>query len=320
MRQTEAAVLMANSLIFACACGKRLKAGAELAGKPIRCPQCGARLRVPGDAPEPDAENESPFVIDLAGHAGAATNGAAAPAEESSPETAPLTFPWLTSDAPTTEPAALAPAILIPLEPPIADQREIVSDFVADTPENPATIDELIQPDIEPIRATASRGGSRPAYTLPPGLREPWYLGWVEGLARLLSFAAIFAIVVVPALFLVGGLVALARTGNPRALLETRLGRFGVFQSLFAATVVIVVSALAWAAPFLLIIDLWRRGRALNARLESWLDQASRTASSSANLETDSTSKLNVTDTPAKGSESNEAPVPDPSFPESPRA
>ena len=44
---------MAMPIVIACQCGKKLQAKDELAGKRVKCPQCGQPLTVPapGDMP-----------------------------------------------------------------------------------------------------------------------------------------------------------------------------------------------------------------------------------------------------------------------------
>lgn len=44
--------------LVTCPCGKRLKAGAEAAGKRVRCPACGAVIEVPQEAGPPGAADE----------------------------------------------------------------------------------------------------------------------------------------------------------------------------------------------------------------------------------------------------------------------
>src|SRR5262249_32064913 len=129
---------------------------------------------------------------------------------------------------------------------------------------------ELVQAEIEPIRPTTKAAYARrpDAGSLPKGLREPWYLTWVEAFARFLRLAAIVSLLVVPALFLVGGLTALARTGDPKTLLAYSIGGVRVFPVLLVAASGIIVAAIFWAAPFLVLVDLWRRYRAISSRID----------------------------------------------------
>jgi hypothetical protein len=232
-----------------------LKASEEIAGKAIRCPQCGNRVTVPA-VPVSESIEESPFVVDIASEGEPPTE----------PTAAPLAFPWLNTSATTSDASAATSS------PPTAIFNA-QSDFEAATI---ASFDDLIQPEIEPLRPQQGRAQPRrgtDAALAPPGLREPWYLVWVEGLAKLLCVAAVWLLVIVPATMLIGGLIALVRTGTPRTLLETSIAGVRVFPMLLAIAAATIATAAFWATPFLLVVDLWRRSRNLNVRVDQWLER-----------------------------------------------
>ncbi len=285
---------MNMSVIFSCQCGKRLKAREGLYGKPIRCPQCGARVLVPdvgpatSTGPESPQENDSPFALDD----GSETLPEPAAAEAAN-EPPPLAFPWL--EPPRTEPGTVAePLAFLGVanapKPPQPAQPFLPAALAVEpqAPAEPAALSELVVPVVEPIRAAPARGGDAPL--LAPGLREPWYLKAVEGFAHSLRLSAILAMVIVPAGLLVAGLVALARTGDPKSALAVRYAGIQLLPALLVVAGLVVATAVLWAAPFLLVVDLWRRYRAMSVRLDAFLSRQTQASTPNGNPEADAAS------------------------------
>jgi hypothetical protein len=86
--------------------------------------------------------------------------------------------------------------------------------------------------------------------------------------ARWLLVTSLTLSVIVPAFLLFGGLVALAQTGDPRSLARLRLAGLPVVQTLALAFGVGAVLSIVWAVPVLMIVDQYRRFRALHAKLD----------------------------------------------------
>jgi DNA-directed RNA polymerase subunit RPC12/RpoP len=259
------------SVHFSCACGKRLRASDQLGGKAVRCPQCGNRVTVPLAHPSKVSNEPEPLFEITEENEPAAPDGG-------------LSFPWLqTADEPLLDSKASSAVVSKPaprVEPdtPIAALITITEPEPAATrTEPPPELEELIQPADEPIRPSYVRpsAGRDPALSAP-GLREPWYVAWVEGFARMLTVLAIACLVLAPAAVLIGGLIALARTGDPKAIFAPRWMGVSIFAAVLTSAGIIVATAAMWAAPFLLIVDLWRRYRAMSARLDAFLNRAER--------------------------------------------
>lgn len=265
------------TIVFTCECGKRLKAGEQIAGRSVRCPQCERMLTVPKlathtpptqpPAAEPAAPSEeSPFVLVLDDGLGGAR--AVSLADER---------PLVSGDQPVA-----APWIDLRIEAeeiPRSDELPARPNAPVDEAPTPP-LDEVVHTDEESILVGTRRGKRQHlGPSEQPLAREPWYLGWAAALARGALLSALMLSVVSPAFLLLGGLIALARTGNPRTLLDWRVGSLPVAASLVVAWLVAALLALLWAAPVLLLVDQTRRIRTLLTRL----DQAARPSAPPAN-------------------------------------
>ena len=136
----------------------------------------------------------------------------------------------------------------------------------------PVLLPNLIVEEAEPLsprtaKSAAATGSEEEA--MPRVSREPWYVPFVETVARFLMAASIVCTVAVPALLLIGGLGSVAMTGDPRAFLNYRLGTVPVAYSLLGLFAAMAGLALLWAAPMLIVLDLSRRMRVLSRRLDS---------------------------------------------------
>ena len=135
----------------------------------------------------------------------------------------------------------------------------------------PASLSSLVVE--EPSLGTATR----PAATAPATsddysprlLREPWFINLVEMCARFVLTAGAVLTVVVPAFLLLGGLVALVRAGDPRALFQFKFGPVPLAYTLLGLFLGTGVIALLWAAPMLILLDISRRVRVLSRRLDT---------------------------------------------------
>ena len=259
-------------VLFSCECGKRLKTPDHLAGKAIRCPQCGERVLVPA-RPIATQENDSPFVIDDT-PSDLETRGEPTAAEPSVAPSDPLAFPWLTAAASQPEPAAATANIFEAIVAHAPRGPAPAAEFVSSETEPPDTepAADWVVPEVEPLRPATAAYRGRDAHMLPPGLREPWYIAWVEAFANGLRFAAILTLVIVPATTLGAGLIALARKGDPKAALELQIAGVRILPAMLWSAAGILAAAIFWAAPFLLIVDLWRRYRAMSVRLDAFLN------------------------------------------------
>jgi hypothetical protein len=288
-------------ILFECACGKRLKAREEIAGRKTRCPQCGRMNTVPPAPPKPTPEappaDEPPsavvLVLDdpLAGPVRFALGDAPAP-DGGGAEDAGLALDVVLDDEPApararparpAEPAIVESPILapppaprptisaapIPLPTPAAAEEP---DDAAIEPAPPPTAPIGVLPEVEPESVLAPTSRRRRSSRLEPAeaptAREPWYVGWAVTLARAILAAALVLSLIVPAFLLVGGLAALAQTGNPRTLADWRLAGVSPAAALLGLWAVIATLALLWAGPVLLLVDQTRRLRVLIARLD----------------------------------------------------
>jgi RsiW-degrading membrane proteinase PrsW (M82 family) len=94
------------SIVFNCTCGRRLRAGAELAGRKTRCPACGTVLEIPAPA-RPEAA-ASAGDADLAGSEGYSLAAASAP--QPGPSTWQASPGRAVSPAPTRPERSAVPA------------------------------------------------------------------------------------------------------------------------------------------------------------------------------------------------------------------
>jgi hypothetical protein len=246
---------------FVCTCGKRLKARDEIAGRVVRCTNCNTAIRVPPAAPltplPPEAD--SPFE--------AAVDQGDAPTPQ--PPSADIqavvdsaTLDWLKQ---VTSEETLAPQRAGTISP-------------ATTPE--PIFAELIETAGEPIKEARDHR-TTPRTALPSAPRttnEPWVYSMAAQTARWILLATLALSVLVPAFLLIGGLVALAQTGNPRSLGNLRLGGIFVVPALALAFTVGAVLSIIWAGPVLMIVDQYRRFRALHAKLDDLMKRLSRLA------------------------------------------
>jgi hypothetical protein len=255
------------SISFHCTCGRRLRARKEIAGRAVRCPQCGAALTVPVPGPaEPTrsevaepvttAEPESPFAFETGETERGSVAESVPPASEAPPvvpaESEAVTLPWLSPDS--MPPVAPAP------EPPRAPDGE----------PDPA-LAALVVADVGPIRPSAGRPRAATEAEPTRALGEPWYLSFAASMARFVLVCAVALSAAVPGAVLVGALVALARTGDPRALGAWTVGGVRVVWLLVGALAVFGLAAVLWAAPMLALADQARRSRVLGARLDEVL-------------------------------------------------
>jgi len=316
-----------------------MKARPEFAGKPVKCPACGAVLVIPAPEQEtgPVAVASPPAPAPTAGAADVAGNSSPWLAEEVHESSDALDLPWLRAEdsagggagapgAPqpqvgsTQFPAfqvAQSPSVKpdkqekpSPAKPPTSPRLEATAKSASVQPQTPAQkppsaaaaqkpavapapvanaepaptyavitpaepgveLPNIIVEEPEPLspraaKAAAATGSEDEA--MPKVSREPWYVPFVETMARFLLAAGVVCCVAVPALLLIGGLISVVKTGDPRAFLGYQLGPFPVAYSLLGLLAALAGLALLWAAPMLIVLDLSRRLRVLSRRLDT---------------------------------------------------
>ena len=173
-------------------------------------------------------------------------------------------------------PVAPAKAPARPQAAPVIPRSEPITPVMPRSPiplpaEEPVLLASLVVEEQTPLSssrpAKAATGSEDEA--MPKVSREPWYVPFVESAARFLMAANIVLTVAVPALLLIGGLISVIKTGDPRALFSYRLGPVPVAYTLLGLFGSLVALALFWAAPMLIVLDLSRRIRVLSRRLDA---------------------------------------------------